>query len=206
MEIYEEKVTASRLKKELDKILAWIMENDCLHEMLRSQYCIPPWEKDSLVWSTGEAEFVPYALLHLAALALLGDVETLASYDESFTLGEMLGFDETIEKIHLERTMVIAQEVKEAGKYSYDLLERVAKICSIEVEDTQFFRMRDPNVCNQKRDFHQKIVVEKKQELKEQGYVVSDELFVIEAGGVKHTPDITYIKEGQPAFMDIKID
>ncbi|WP_273755542.1 DUF6990 domain-containing protein [Bartonella sp. MM73XJBT.G] len=206
LEIFEEKVSAQRLKKELDKTLAWIMEEDSLHEMLCSQYRIPPWERDSLVWSTVEAEAAPYALLHLGALALLGDVETLGSYDASFSRGEKLGFDETIEKIHLERAMVMAQEVKRVGNFSYDLLEQVAKICAIDVEDYQLFRMRDPNACNKKRDFHQKIVEEKKQELKEQGYVVSDEPLIVEAEGVKHAPDITYIKEGEPAFMDIKID
>ncbi|WP_371923244.1 hypothetical protein [Bartonella sp. B1099] len=206
VQIHEEKVTASRFKKELDKTLEWVKEDDCLHEMLCTQYCIPPREKDSLVWSTVEAEPAPYALLHLAALALLGDVETLASYDESFAVGDKLGFDETIEKIHLERAMVMAQEVKEAGKFSYDLLEQVAKIFSIEVNDTQIFRVRNPYLCHQKRDLHQKIVEEKKQELRQQGYVVSDEPCVIESEGVKHAPDITYIKEGELAFMDIKID
>ncbi|WP_246054700.1 DUF6990 domain-containing protein [Bartonella massiliensis] len=206
LEIFEEKVSAQRFKKELDKTLKWLMEDDSLHEMFRSQYSISPWEKDSLAWSTGEAELAPYALLHLAALALLGDVETLASYDKSFSVGERLGFDETIEKVHLERAMVMAQEVKKAGKFSYDLLEWVAKICSIEVKDYQFFRVRDPNLCHQKRDLHQKIVEEKKQELRKQGYDVSDEPCVFEAEGVKHSPDITYIKDGEPAFMDIKID
>ncbi|UNF41915.1 hypothetical protein MNL08_07055 [Bartonella krasnovii] len=206
LEIFEEKVSAQRLKKELDKTLAWAMEEDCLHEMLYSQYRIPPWERDSLVWSTVEAELAPYALLHLGALALLGDVETLASYDESFSRGDKLGFDETIEKIHLERAMVMAQEVKRLGNFSYDLLEQVAKICAIEVKDTQIFRVRNPYLCHQKRDLHQKIVEEKKQELRQQGYDVSDEPLVIETEGVKHAPDITYIKDGEPAFMDIKID
>ncbi|WP_144754540.1 DUF6990 domain-containing protein [Bartonella saheliensis] len=206
LEIHEEKVSAQRLKKELDKTLEWVMEDDSLHEMLCSQYRIPPWERDSLVWSTVEAELAPYALLHLGALALLGDVETLASYDESFTAGEKLGFDETIEKIHLERAMVMAQEVKRLGNFSYDLLEQVAKIFSIEVNGYQLFRVRNPYLCHQKRDLHQKIVEEKKQELRQQGYDVSDEPLVIEAEGVKHSPDITYIKEGKIAFMDIKID
>ncbi|WP_375680327.1 MULTISPECIES: DUF6990 domain-containing protein [unclassified Bartonella] len=206
LEIFEEKVSAQRLKKALDKTLKWTMEDDSLHEMFRSQYGIPPWEKDSLSWATdGDVEFAPYALLHLAALALLGDVETLASYDESFTAGEKLGFDETIEKVHLERAMVIAQEVKREGKFSYDLLERVAEKWSIAM-DYQLFRVRSPNTCNQKRALHKKLVEEKKQELREQGFDVSDEQFVFEAEGVKHAPDITYIKDGEPAFMDIKID
>ncbi|EJF87759.1 DUF6990 domain-containing protein [Bartonella rattimassiliensis] len=45
-----------------------------------------------------EEKAVSYALLHLGALALLGDVETLVSYNENFTAGKLLGFDETIEK------------------------------------------------------------------------------------------------------------
>ncbi|WP_375675326.1 DUF6990 domain-containing protein [Bartonella sp. CL100XZDX] len=206
LEIFEEKVSVQLLKKALDKTLKWTMEDDSLHEMFRSQYGIPPWEKDSLSWATNDdIELAPYALLHLAALALLGDVETLASYDESFTAGEKLGFDETIEKVHLERAMVIAQEVKREGKFSYDLLERVAEKWSIAM-DYQLFRVRSPNTCNQKRAFHKKLVEEKKQELREQGFDVSDEQFVFEAEGVKHAPDITYIKDGEPAFMDIKID
>ncbi|WP_375640879.1 MULTISPECIES: DUF6990 domain-containing protein [unclassified Bartonella] len=207
LEIFEEKVSAQLLKKALDKTLKWTMEDDSLHEMFRSQYGIPPWEKDSLSWATdGDVEFAPYALLHLAALALLGDVETLASYDESFTAGDQLGFDETIEKVYLERAMVIAQEVKREGKFSYDLLERVAEKWSIAM-DYQLFRDRNLNLCNQKRDFHKKLVEKKKQELREQGFEgVSDEQFVFEAEGVKHAPDITYIKDGKIAFMDIKID
>ncbi|WP_246257617.1 hypothetical protein [Bartonella gabonensis] len=55
---------------------------------------------------------------------MLGDVETLGFYNESFAAGNKLGFDETIEKIHLERAMVMAQEVKEAGKFSYDCWNR----------------------------------------------------------------------------------
>ncbi|WP_375665095.1 DUF6990 domain-containing protein [Bartonella sp. CL162QHHD] len=206
LEIFEEKVSVQLLKKALDKTLKWTMEDDSLHGMFRSQYGIPPWEKDSLSWAPDDdIELAPYALLHLAALALLGDVETLASYDESFTAGEKLGFDETIEKVHLERAMVIAQEVKREGKFSYDLLERVAEKWSIAM-DYQLFRVRSPNTCNQKRAFHKKLVEEKKQELREQGFDVSDEQFVFEAEGVKHAPDITYIKDGEPAFMDIKID
>ncbi|WP_375678727.1 MULTISPECIES: DUF6990 domain-containing protein [unclassified Bartonella] len=206
LEIFEEKVSVQLLKKALDKTLKWTMEDDSLHEIFRSQYGIPPWEKDSLSWATNDdIELAPYALLHFAALALLGDVETLASYDESFTAGEKLGFDETIEKVHLERAMVIAQEVKREGKFSYDLLERVAEKWSIAM-DYQLFRVRSPNTCNQKRAFHKKLVEEKKQELREQGFDVSDEQFVFEAEGVKHAPDITYIKDGEPAFMDIKID
>ncbi|WP_208436285.1 DUF6990 domain-containing protein [Bartonella phoceensis] len=33
------------------------------------------------------------ALLHLVALALLGDMETLRCYQKSFTAGARLGFD-----------------------------------------------------------------------------------------------------------------
>ncbi|WP_375658650.1 DUF6990 domain-containing protein [Bartonella sp. MR30HLJHH] len=207
LEIFEEKVSAKRLKKALDKTLKWTMESDSLHEMFRSQYSLPPWEKDSLSWAPDDdIELAPYALLHLAALALLGDVETLASYDESFTAGEKLGFDETIEKVHLERALMIAQEVKREGKFSYDLLERVAEKWSIAM-DYQLFRVRSPNTCNQKRAFHKKLIEEKKQELREQGFEgVSDEQFVFEAEGVKYSPDITYIKDGKIAFMDIKID
>ncbi|WP_273758539.1 DUF6990 domain-containing protein [Bartonella sp. AU55XJBT] len=203
LEIFEEKVSVARFKKALDKTLKWTMEDDCLHEMLCSQYRIPPWEKDSLTWSTAEAELAPYALLHLGALALLGDVETLGSYDERFAAGETLGFDETIEKVHLERAMVMAQEVKKAGKFSYGLLEQVALMFSIDVEGYQIFRVRDPNLCNKKRTLHKNLVEEKKQELREQGYTVSDKPCVFEKGGVKYSPDITYIKDGEPAFMDI---
>ncbi|PIT69158.1 DUF6990 domain-containing protein [Bartonella tribocorum] len=205
LEIFEEKVNVARFKKALDKTLKWTMEDDCLYKMLRSQYRIPPWEKDSLSWSTDEEE-APYALLHLGALALLGDVETLDSYDKCFTAGEKLGFDETIEKVHLERAMVMAQEVKKAGKFSYDVLEQVAQMFSIDVNGYQIFRMRNPNLCNQKCAFHKNLVEEKKQELREQGYAVSDKPCVFEKDGVKYSPDITYIKEGEPACMDINMD
>lgn len=39
--IFEEKVSAARLKKALEETLEWTMEDDSLHEMFRSQYRLP---------------------------------------------------------------------------------------------------------------------------------------------------------------------
>ncbi|WP_246257616.1 hypothetical protein [Bartonella gabonensis] len=50
LQIHEEKVSAQRFKKELDKTLEWAMEDDSLYEMLYSQCRIPPWESDSVAW------------------------------------------------------------------------------------------------------------------------------------------------------------
>ncbi|WP_375666599.1 DUF6990 domain-containing protein [Bartonella sp. TT121SHDZB] len=200
LKIFEEEVSVGRLRRVLEKAFDEAMTEVDLGKMLHSQYRILPWENKTVV-----PRLASYSLRYLAALALMGDVETLHSYHKSFIEGEKLGFETSIEEEHLERAMVIAQEVKREGKFSYDLLERVAEKWSIAM-DYQFFRVRPPNTCNQKRDFHKKIVEEKKQELREQGYIVSDEPCVFAAEGVKHAPDITYIKDGKIAFMDIKID
>ncbi|MET3590587.1 hypothetical protein ABID23_001703, partial [Bartonella silvatica] len=77
--------------------------------------------------TTSKANDAPYALLHLGALALLGDVETLQSYQKSFTAGDHLGFDESINKTHLERALALAKEVAKTKQLSYALIERVAK-------------------------------------------------------------------------------
>ncbi|WP_425351824.1 DUF6990 domain-containing protein [Bartonella henselae] len=42
-------------------------------------------------------------MLHLGSLSLLGDVETLHSYQQSFAVRDHLGFDEHIQQIYLER-------------------------------------------------------------------------------------------------------
>ncbi|WP_455465880.1 DUF6990 domain-containing protein [Bartonella sp. B39] len=86
-------MTEDRLKQVLDEILEWKCEDSRLQEMFRSQYSAPPWEKDTVDWSADKINGAPYALLHLAALALLGDVETLRSYQKRFVAGDHLGFD-----------------------------------------------------------------------------------------------------------------
>lgn len=115
-----------------------------------------PWENKIVV-----SQLTPYLLCYLATLALpllpcWGDVETLGSYSKSFMAGEKLGFDETIAKVHLEPTMVMVQEVKKAGKFSYDVLEQVAQVFTIDMDSFQLFRVRSLDLCNKKRAFHKK--------------------------------------------------
>ncbi|ACS51830.1 hypothetical protein Bgr_17050 [Bartonella grahamii as4aup] len=120
LEIFEPEVTADRLTQALDDALEWAVKAIDLHEELRSQYSTPPWEKSKI----NEAH---YALLHLGALALLGDVETLQSYQKSFTAGDHLGFDESINKTHLERALALAKEVAKVKQVSYALIKQVAE-------------------------------------------------------------------------------
>ncbi|WP_026088087.1 DUF6990 domain-containing protein [Bartonella rattaustraliani] len=66
-------------------------------------------------------------MLHIGALALLGDVETLHSYQQSFAAEEHLGFDDNIRQAHLERAVALAEEVSKVQQLSYALIEQVAE-------------------------------------------------------------------------------
>ncbi|WP_345117499.1 DUF6990 domain-containing protein, partial [Bartonella jaculi] len=120
LEIFEVDVTADCLTQALDDALEWAVQAIDLHEELRSQYGMPPWKKSKI----NEAH---YGLLHIGALALLGDVETLQSYQKSFAAGDPLGFDESINKTHLERAVALAQEVAKVKQLSYALIEQVSE-------------------------------------------------------------------------------
>ncbi|WP_455465884.1 hypothetical protein [Bartonella sp. B39] len=119
-----------------------------------------------------KSKFISYDLRHLAILALLvsilallGDVETLKSYRKNFAEDDRLGFEEGIEKVHLERpVVVVAQEGARAKKPSYDLLEQVAvvffpqntvKLINISEAETRSYAIES--------DSHKKLVEEKKQ-------------------------------------------
>ncbi|WP_375643910.1 MULTISPECIES: DUF6990 domain-containing protein [unclassified Bartonella] len=123
LEIFEPEVTADRLKQALDDALEWSVKDIDLSKRLRSDYGIAPWQQDA----TSKADNADYALLHLGALALLGDVETLQSYQKSFAAGDYLGFDESINKTHLERALALAKEVAKTKQLSYALIKQVAK-------------------------------------------------------------------------------
>ncbi|EJF83735.1 DUF6990 domain-containing protein [Candidatus Bartonella washoeensis] len=177
----------------LDETLEWTMEDSRFQEMLRSQYSTPPWEKDTVVWSTHETNRAPYVLLHLAALALLGDVETLRSYQKCFAEGNHLGVEASTEAVtlgefHLERALLIAEEVAKTEQLSDAVLERAAEKLSIKVDNYRDFRVRDPNLCHKKRAYHREAVEWKKQKLREQGCIVCDEEVMFKAGGRKTVP------------------
>ncbi|WP_019220840.1 DUF6990 domain-containing protein [Bartonella senegalensis] len=123
LEIFEPEVTADRLTQALDDALEWAVNAIDLSERLRSDYGSAPWEQDA----TSKADYTDYALLHIGALALLGDVETLHSYHKSFTAGDHLGFCESIQQLHLERAVALAQEVSKSKQVSYALIEKVSK-------------------------------------------------------------------------------
>ncbi|WP_375629517.1 MULTISPECIES: DUF6990 domain-containing protein [unclassified Bartonella] len=123
LEIFEPEVTTDRLTQALDDALEWAVTDIDLSKRLRFDYGIAPWEKGA----TSKANDTDYALLHLGALALLGNIETLQSYQKSFTAGDHLGFDESINKTHLERALALAKEVAKVKQVSYALIERVAK-------------------------------------------------------------------------------
>ncbi|WP_375694053.1 DUF6990 domain-containing protein [Bartonella sp. AD24XZML] len=123
LEIFEPEVTTDRLTQALDDALEWAVTDIDLSKRLRFDYGTSPWQRDA----TSKADDTDYALLHLGALALLGNIETLQSYQQSFTAGDHLGFDESINKTHLERTLALAKEVAKVKQVSYALIERVAK-------------------------------------------------------------------------------
>ncbi|WP_375680912.1 MULTISPECIES: DUF6990 domain-containing protein, partial [unclassified Bartonella] len=123
LEIFEPEVTTDRLTQALDDALEWSVKEIDLSKRLRSDYGTAPWEKGA----TSKADNTDYALLHLGALALLGDVETLQSYQQSFTAGDHLGFDESINKTHLERALALAKEVAKTKQLSYALIKQVAE-------------------------------------------------------------------------------
>ncbi|CAK01661.1 DUF6990 domain-containing protein [Bartonella tribocorum] len=123
LEIFEPEVTADRLTQALDDALEWSVTAIDLSERLRSDYGLAPWQQDV----TDKRDNTDDALLHLGALALLGDVETLHSYQQSFATGDHLGFDESIQQLHLERAIALAKEVAKSKQVSYALIERVAK-------------------------------------------------------------------------------
>lgn len=68
----------------------------------------------------------------------------------------------------------------------------------------QYFKAGDPLVCNHKRALHQKFVEEKKQQLREQGFIVCEEEALCEVDGKNYCYDILYIEDGELKFMDIK--
>ncbi|WP_375681468.1 MULTISPECIES: DUF6990 domain-containing protein [unclassified Bartonella] len=123
LEIFEPEVTTDRLTQALDDALEWAVTDIDLSKRLRFDYGTSPWQRDA----TSKADDTDYALLHLGALALLGNIETLQSYQQSFTAGDHLGFDESINKTHLERALALAKEVAKVKQVSYALIERVAK-------------------------------------------------------------------------------
>ncbi|UNF52605.1 hypothetical protein MNL02_02660 [Bartonella krasnovii] len=123
LEIFEPEVTADRLTQALDDALEWAVSAIDLSERLRSDYGIAPWQQDA----KSKADDTDYALLHLGALALLGDAETLQSYQQSFAVGDHLGFGKSIQQLHLECAITLAQEVSKVKQLSYALIERVAK-------------------------------------------------------------------------------
>ncbi len=79
-----------------------------------------------------------YSLLHIGALALLGDVATLQSYCHSFSARDHLGFDENTQQLHLERALALAKEVVKSKQFSYALIAKVAKNMS-HLEEKQSF-------------------------------------------------------------------
>ncbi len=123
LEIFEPEVTADRLKQALDDALEWSVKDIDFSKRLRSDYGRAPWQQDA----KSKTDNKDYALLHLGALALLGDVEALQSYQKSFTAGDHLGFDESINKTHLERALALAKEVAKVKQVSYALIKQVAK-------------------------------------------------------------------------------
>lgn len=123
LEIFGPEVTADRLTEALDDALESAVKEIDLSERLRSDYGRAPWQQDA----TSKTDDTDYALLHLGALALLGDVEILHSYQQSFAAGDHLGFGKSIQQLHLERAIALAQEVAKVKQLSYALLERVAK-------------------------------------------------------------------------------
>ncbi len=199
LEIFEEKISAGCLRHALEKALEKAMGEVDLGNMLRSQYHILPWEH-----KVENLQFSSYALRYLAALALIGDVETLDSHHKSFMKGERLGFETSIKEEHLERAIAIAKAVEETKQPSYDLLQQTAKSFSMEVESYDYFRIKDPNFCNRRRSVYENLLEEKREELRQQGYTVYEKDTICEIDGKKARPHILYMKDGEVEYMDVK--
>ncbi|WP_273783401.1 DUF6990 domain-containing protein [Bartonella sp. AU15XJBT] len=200
LEIFEEKVSAGCLRHALERALEKAMGEVDLGNMLRSQYRILPWENKIVV-----PQLTSYALRYLAALALVGDVETLDSYHKSFMEGERLGFETSITEEHLARAIAIAQAVEKTKQPSYDLLQQAAKTYSLEVESYDYFRATDPDLCNRRCFIYENLIEEKRQELRQQGYTVYEKDMICEVDGKKARPHILYMKDGEVRYMDVKI-
>ncbi|WP_375644678.1 DUF6990 domain-containing protein [Bartonella sp. MR100HLJHH] len=104
------------------------MEKIDLHKCFYSRYGALPWQKSEVeAHKVIKIDDAGYSLLHIGALALLGDVATLQSYYQSFSAGNHLGFDENTQKTHLERALALAKEVVKSKQLSYTLIAKVAK-------------------------------------------------------------------------------
>nr|WP_329957947.1 hypothetical protein [Bartonella sp. 220B] len=84
LEIFEAEVSADHVKQALDDALEWVVSAIGLHEELHSHYGTALWE----ISTTFKAADTHYGLLHIGVLALLGDVKSLQSYQQSFVMGD----------------------------------------------------------------------------------------------------------------------
>jgi len=91
-------VTEENVRQATAEAVSWARELD-LDKALREHAARP----------TNAPDTPP--ILRLAALALIGDVAKLKSYQASFEAGDRLGFVVYVTKDHIERTPALAEEL-----------------------------------------------------------------------------------------------
>lgn len=91
-------ISEEHVRQASDEAIAWAQEQD-LDEALRDHAALPTNAPGARpVW-------------HLAALALLGDVAKLKSYQASFEAGDRLGFVNYVTKDYIDRAVFLADDI-----------------------------------------------------------------------------------------------
>lgn len=97
LRIQAPEILEEHVRQASDEAIAWAQAQD-LDQALRDHAALP----------TNAPGARP--IWHLAALALLGDVSTLKSYQASFAAGDRLGFVNYVTKDYIDRAVTLAQE------------------------------------------------------------------------------------------------
>lgn len=91
-------IAEAHVKRASDEAIAWAREQD-LDKALRNHAALPTNAPGARpVW-------------HLAALAMLGDVAKLKSYQASFAAGDRLGFVNYVTKDYIDRAVALSEEL-----------------------------------------------------------------------------------------------
>lgn len=98
LDIRAPEILEEHVRQASEQAIAWAQSQD-LDEALRKHAALP-----TDAPGTGP-------ILHLASLAILGEVEKLKSYQASFEAGDRLGFVPYITKDYIDRAVALAQEL-----------------------------------------------------------------------------------------------
>jgi hypothetical protein len=98
LDIRAPEILEEHVQQASEQAIAWAQSQD-LDEALRKHAALP-----TDAPGTGP-------ILHLASLAILGEVEKLKSYQASFEAGDRLGFVPYVKKDFIDRAVALAQEL-----------------------------------------------------------------------------------------------